>query len=61
MKKKLLTTLCAVYISVFSIAQTAVLPTSWNFATAILPTGWSGISALYAASGNPAPAGKFAT
>lgn len=64
MKKKLLTTLSVVCITWLSMAQTAVLPTSWNFATTTLPTGWvssgSGF-AYYAASGNPAPAAKLTT
>lgn len=62
MKKLLLTTIGTALLSILSIAQTS-LPTTWNFATTSLPTGWTSSGtgfAYYAASGNPAPAAKFA-
>jgi endonuclease I len=62
MKKLLLTTIGSALLVIFSFAQTS-LPTSWNFATTTLPTGWTSSGtgfSYYSASGNPAPAAKFA-
>lgn len=63
MKKLLLTAAASTLLVLFSLAQTS-LPTSWNFATTTLPTGWTSSGtgfAYYSASGNPAPAAKFAS
>jgi endonuclease I len=62
MKKILLTLIGCTLIAVIGFAQTS-LPTSWGFTTATLPTGWSSSGTgftYYSASGNPAPAAKFA-
>jgi len=64
MKKRLLTAISAVCLTMLGMAQTS-LPTSWNFATQTLPTGWSetnvntSVLQYYSASGNPAPAYKL--
>lgn len=62
MKKRLLTAFGAMCFAAIGFAQTS-LPTSWDFSTATLPTGWTSSGsgfAYYSASGNPAPAAKFA-
>ena len=62
MKKLLLTGLGSALAAMMGFAQTS-LPTSWGFATTTLPTGWSSSGtgfSYYSASGNPAPAAKFA-
>ncbi len=62
MKKIIYALLFVLIANVNAMAQTS-LPTSWNFATATLPSGWTSSGtgfAYYAASGNPAPAAKFA-
>lgn len=59
MKKLLLTSIAAAFISLSGLAQ-AVLPTSWSFATTSLPTGWTTTgTAFYTASGFTPPACKF--
>jgi endonuclease I len=62
MKKLLLSVVCLALTAMTGLAQTS-LPTSWGFPTATLPSGWTGSGtgfAYYSASGNPAPAAKFA-
>jgi endonuclease I len=62
MKKLLLTGIGSALAAMMSFAQTS-LPTSWGFPTTTLPTGWSSSGtgfSYYSASGNPAPAAKFA-
>lgn len=62
MKKIIYALLFVLIANVNAMAQTS-LPTSWNFATATLPSGWTSSGSgftYYAASGNPAPAAKFA-
>jgi len=60
MKKNSYALLFAIALCVSANAQTS-LPTSWGFSTTTLPTGWSSTGSFnyYAASGNPAPAGKL--
>lgn len=62
MRKQLLTAFGAALLAISSFAQTS-LPASWGFTTATLPAFWTSSGtgfAYYAASGNPAPAAKFA-
>jgi endonuclease I len=62
MKKLLFSVIGIALFAIAGISQTS-LPTSWGFTTTILPTGWTSSGtgfAYYSASGNPAPAAKFA-
>jgi endonuclease I len=63
MRKLLLTGIGSALAAMMSFAQTS-LPTSSGFPTTTLPTGWTSSGAgfsYYSASGNPAPAAKFAS